>query len=356
MAEESFAERTEQATPRRREEARRKGQMAKSREIPSVAILITGISTLFFLGTYIYQNISNGMVRLFQYIGRIPFRTKEVENLNFELIRSLLLIIGPVFLAVFVISLLSHQVQSRFLISFEPLKWDISKINPVVGLKRLLSKQSFVELLKSILKFLIIGGVGYSIIKKEVLNVILLIDQSPHQIFAYIRSVSWNLLLKIGSIMMMLAILDYLFQRWIYEKQLRMTKQELKEEMKLTEGDPLIKSRIRSIQRNMARKRMMAEVPKADVIITNPTHIAVALFYKSKEMMAPKVVAKGAGWIAQKIIEIARSHQIMIIENKPLAQMLYKSVDVGQTIPPALYKAVADVLAYVYRVKNKVWW
>jgi flagellar biosynthetic protein FlhB len=153
--------------------------------------------------------------------------------------------------------------------------------------------------------------------------------------------------------LMVLAGLDYLFQRWSHEKSLRMTKQELKEESKMTEGDPLIKSRIRTIQRQLARRRMMAEVPKADVIITNPTHLAVALLYKGREMEAPKVVAKGAGEIAERIKEIGRSHQIPIVENKPLAQALYKTVDLGQTIPSTLYQMVADILAYVYRLKNR---
>ena len=153
--------------------------------------------------------------------------------------------------------------------------------------------------------------------------------------------------------MVALAVLDYLFQRRAHDKNLRMTKQEIKEESKLTEGDPLIKSRIRGIQRQLARRRMMAEVPKADVIITNPTHLAVALSYRSKEMAAPQVVAKGAGHVAQKIRDIGLSHRIPLVENKPLAQTLYKAVDVGQAIPSTLYQVVADILAYVYRIRNK---
>lgn len=356
MAEESFADRTEQATPRRREEARKKGQVAKSREIPSVAILVSGISFIFLLGAYIYRHLSTEMVRIFKMLGRPSLGMEEIKTLHIELIQYLFIILCPVFLVLIIISILSYQVQTRFLFSIEPLKWDFSKINPISGFKRILSKHGLVELLKSLLKFVMIGTVSYVVIRKELSEVLLLIHQSPGQIFHYIRSVSWDLLLKTCSMMAVLALSDYLFQRWSYERQLRMTRQELKEEMKLTEGDPLVKSRIRSIQRHLARRRMMAEVPKADVVITNPTHLAVALYYRSKEMKAPKVIAKGAGWIAEKIIEIARANHILIVENKPLAQTLYRNVDIGETIPSDLYQAVADILAYVYRVKNKVWW
>ncbi len=355
MAEESFAEKTEQATPRRREEARKRGQVAKSREIPSVAIMLSGISLVFVTGSYFYKHLSGEMIYLFSYLGQSNLGLAEVEILNTKLIRSLFLILSPLFLTVLGISILSHQVQSQFLFSAEPLKLDWSKVNPFLGLRRIVSKQGLVELIKSILKFMIIGGVAYLVIKKEVYSVLSLVDQEIGQIFSHIRSISWNLLLKVCTIMMGLAVLDYFFQRWSFERSLRMTKQELKEEMKLTEGDPLIKSRIRSLQRQLARRRMMAEVPKADVVITNPTHIAIALYYRAKEMEAPKVIAKGAGLIAEKIIEIARSHQIIIVENKPLAQILYRSVELGQIIPPTLYQAVADVLAYVYRIKNKIW-
>ncbi|MGQ9846483.1 MAG: flagellar biosynthesis protein FlhB [Bacteroidales bacterium] len=356
MAEESFADRTEQATPRRREEARKKGQVAKSREIPSVAILVLGMSTIFFLGTYIYQKLSEEMVNLLKNIAKINIGFNEIKTLHNEIIWYLFKILSPLFLVLLGVSILSHQVQTRFLFSLEPLRLDFGKINPISGLKRIIGKHGFIELLKSVLKFLIIAMVGYFIIKKEVDNVLLLIDQNLGQIFKYISSVSLNLLLKISSIITVLAILDYIYQRWNYESQLKMTRYELKEEMKLTEGDPLIKSRIRSIQRHLARSRMMAEVPKADVVITNPTHLAVALYYRSKEMKAPKVIAKGAGWIAEKIIEIARLNQIIIVENKFLAQTLYRNVDIGQIIPSDLYQAVADILAYVYKIKNKVWW
>lgn len=355
MAEESFSERTEQATPKKREEARRKGQVTKSREIPSVMILMMGAATLFFTGAYLYRHLSDLMVRWFKEAGRLSLHPGRVQEINMELVISLLHLLSPVLMAVLAISILSHGVQSGIVFSSEVLKLDWSKISPLKGLRRIFSIQSLAEMLKSVLKILIIGGVAYLTIKGEWPRILLLLDQEPGSMFQQIFSISWSLLLWTGLVMMIVAGLDFLFQRWMYEKNLRMTKQEIKEEMKLTEGDPLIKSRIRSIQRQLARRRMMAEVPKADVIITNPTHLAVALRYKTGEMEAPKVVAKGAGVIAEKIKELARAHQIPIVENRPLAQVLYKTVELGQIIPATLYQAVADILAYVYRIKNKMW-
>ncbi len=353
MAEESFSERSEQATPRKREEARKKGQVAKSREIPSVAILMVGVSVLFLSGTFVYQQLSGLMVRLLSRMGSNGFHPDDLQALNLELTRSVLWTLSPVLIAVAAAAILSHITQSGTLFSMELLEPDLSKLNPINGLKSILSAKSLAELPKAALKILIIGTVAWSTISKERASILLLTGQEPGTIFRTVVSVTWSLILKTGLVMMTLAVLDYLFQRWTTNKSLRMTKQEIKEESKLTEGDPLIKSRIRGIQRQLARRRMMAEVPKADVIITNPTHLAVALAYRSKEMAAPQVIAKGAGHVAQKIREIGLSHRIPMVENKPLAQTLYKTVDLGQAIPSTLYQAVADILAYVYKIKNK---
>ncbi len=353
MAEESFSERTEQATPKRREDARRKGQVAKSREIPSVFVLMGGASILFLFGSYLFQRLSDLMVRSFRQADVRSFSVQNIQILNGELIQSLLLILSPIFITVVVLSIASHYGQSGTLMAPETLKFDWSRLNPVTGLKRLLSKHSLVEMFKSILKLVIVGWAVYITVKKELSHLCLLIGQEPNVILAYVRSIVWILLLRTVIVMVVLAGLDYVFQRWTYEKGLRMTKQEVKEEFKQTEGDPIAKSRIRSLQRQMARRRMMAEVPKADVIITNPTHLAVAIFYQMKKMEAPKVVAKGSGFVAEKIIEIARDHHIPVIENRPLAQILYKTVEIGQIIPSNFYHAVADILAYVYRLKNR---
>jgi flagellar biosynthetic protein FlhB len=354
MAEDSFAEKTEQATPKRRGEARKKGQVAKSREIPSVMVMMAGFSVLYVLSSHIFQELRMVMVRLFNQMGTFYIQPANIQALLGEVLWSFFLILSPILIAVFAVAILSNFVQVGFLFSWESVQPDLMKLNPLKGLSRLFSKQSLVELLKAIFKCLIIGGVAFSTIRNELPQILTLLDQPVDSILRYAALTSFWLFFKAALVIVALAALDYVFQRWSFEKSLRMTKQEIKEEFKQTEGDPLIKSRIRSIQRDLARKRMMAEVPKADVIITNPIHLAVALHYHGQEMKAPKVLAKGAGLIAEKIKEIGRAHKIPIMENKPLAQILYKTIDLGETIPSALYQAVAEILAYVYRLKNKI--
>jgi flagellar biosynthetic protein FlhB len=353
MAEESFAERTEQATAKRRADARKKGQVARSREIPAVAILMVGLSILFFWGFTMYQHLSLIMVKFFKQMGTRVLEPATLHSLSREVLGSLGVILAPILLGVAAAAILSNYVQVGSLFSWEAVQPDFSKVNPWKGLSRLFSKQAAAELAKSIAKLLIIGWVAFVTIQKEWENIVALWNQEVGQIFQYIGRVSFNLFLKTVLIMVALAGLDYAFQRWSHEKSLRMTRREVQDEFKQTEGDPMIKSRIRSIQRELARRRMMAEVPKADVIITNPTHLAVALKYQYKSMNAPKVVAKGAELVAEKIKEIARGHRIPLVENKPLAQTLYKTVDLGQTVPSSLYQVVADILAYVYRLRGK---
>ena len=353
MAEESFAERTEQATAKRRADARKKGQVARSREIPAVAILMVGLSILFFWGFTMYQHLSLIMVKFFKQMGTLVLEPAALHSLSWEIFGSLGVILAPILLGVAAAAILSNYVQVGSLFSWEAVQPDFSKVNPWKGLSRLFSKQAAAELAKSIAKLMIIGWVAFVTIQKEWENIVALWNQEVGQIFQYIGRVSFNIFLKTVLIMVVLAGLDYAFQRWSHEKSLRMTRREVQDEFKQTEGDPMIKSRIRSIQRELARRRMMAEVPKADVIITNPTHLAVALQYQYKSMNAPKVVAKGAELVAEKIKEIARGHRIPLVENKPLAQTLYKTVDLGQTVPSSLYQVVADILAYVYRLRGK---
>jgi flagellar biosynthetic protein FlhB len=346
-------ERTEKATPKRRSEARKKGQVAKSREIATVMVLLAGLLVLFFLGSYPYERLSILMVQFFEKAGTFSLTPENTQALQDELIDSLFLILVPFLGVIMVAAILSNYIQVGGFFSLELIKPDLGKISPLKGFSRFFSLQSLAELLKSLFKILIVGWVAYYTIKKELPNILALIDQEVGSILKYIGLISFRIFLNTLLVMILLAGLDYIFQRWSHEKGLRMSKQEVKDEGKQAEGDPLVKARIRSIQRELARRRMMAEVPKADVIITNPMHIAVALYYKSGEMGAPKLVAKGAGFIAEKLKEIGRKHKIPILENKPLAQILYKTVEVGQMIPATLYHLVADVLAFVYRMKKK---
>ena len=352
MAEESFQERTEEATPRRLEEARKKGQVAKSRELPSVAVMLAGLLTLFWGSSFFYQQFQ----RLFEfYFSNLRF-SLSVDNMStlfLLMLKQYLWFLGPFLLILFVVAFLANYLQIGFIFSTDALIPKFSKINPLEGIKRLFSLQSWVELVKAILKVVIVGWVAFSIVLKELPHMTPLLDQSPGQILLYTGKISFDIFWKSCLVMMFLAAMDYLFQRWEWQRSLKMTKQEVKEEYKQTEGDPQVKARIRSIQREMARRRMMQAVPKADVVITNPTHLAVALQYESGKMSAPMVVAKGAGVIAKKIKELAVKHSVPVVENKPVAQALYKLVEVGQSIPESLYHAVAEILAYVYRLKNK---
>lgn len=354
MAEDFSGERTERATGRRRTEARRKGQVAKSREIPSVMVLLTALSVLFLLSSYMFQQLSSVMVQSFQQMEAQFIDGENIQAICMQIIWSLFRILSPVMVGVLAVALLGNYVQIGSLFSLEAIQPKLSKLDPLKGLKRVISKQSAVELLKSLFKFFIIGWAAYSVIRDELPNILTLMDRETMGILQFIGSISMRIFFRTLLVMIALAAMDYGFQRWSYEKSLRMTKREVQEEYKTTEGDPLIKSRIRSVQRELARKRMMTEVPKADVIVTNPTHLAVALRYNREEMMAPRLVAKGAGLIAEKIKEMAQAHQVPIVENKPLAQILFKTVDLGQLIPSNLYQMVADLLAYVYRMKNKV--
>lgn len=353
MAEESFSERSEQATPKKRQDARKKGQVAKSREIPSVLIILGGGGALFLAGSYLYWHLSDLMIQTFRSVGQGDFNPAFLYKKNWELIRSMFFGLSPVLITVSVLAVLSHIVQTGPFISGESLKFDLSRISVIKGTKRLFSKHSAAELAKSILKFIIIATVGYVTVKSNLPELLLLPDQDPGAILTMLLSVSWDLLFRVCLAMLIIAALDFLFQRWSHEKTIRMTKQEVKEEFKQTEGDPLIKSRLRSLQRQMMKNRMMADVPKADVIITNPTHLAIALSYQFKKMDAPRVVAKGYGFLAEKIIEVAKESGVIVVENKPLAWTLYKTLEVGEMIPASLYQAVADILAYVYRLKRR---
>ncbi len=249
-------------------------------------------------------------------------------------------------------AILGNVLQVGFMFSTESIQPKIDKISPSKGFQRLFSVRSIAEMIKGILKICIIAGVAYLVIRKEIVNLIPLADQSIWGMLTYLGRVCFHILLATTVVLVFLAALDYAYQRWEFEKSIRMTKQEIKDEFKNTEGDPMIKARIRRIQREMARKRMMAEVPKATVVVTNPTHLAVAIRYEHATMNAPVVVAKGADIIAEKIREIAKENDIPIVENKPLAQVLYKIVKLNHAVPENLYKAVAEVLAFVYEQKK----
>lgn len=354
MAEGDFQDKTEKATSKKRSEARKKGQVAKSREIPSVAVLLTGFSTLYLFGSFIYGHITSVMRESFSMIGRPNLDMTDFLVFNYDMVRHFIMIMAPMMIAVFVIAVLSNLAQVGWLFTWKPLMPQLSRVSPIKGIGRLFSKQSLVELFKSIAKLTLVGLIVYWTVKGEMAGFVSLGDMEVASIASYILRVILKIFFRASLAMIFLAVLDYAFQRWQFEQKLKMTKQEVKEELKQSEGDPLIKSRIRRVQQEMARRRMMQEVPKADVIVTNPVHLALALRYDSGVMNAPLVVAKGAGALAEKIKALAKEHHIPIVEDKELARRLYEVVEIGREIPSAFYHAVAEVLTYVYKIKGKV--
>jgi flagellar biosynthetic protein FlhB len=354
MPEKPFQDRTEPATPKKREEARRKGQVAKSREIVSVAVLGTGILYLFLGGESMAMTLGNTIKQAFAMVPELCVADLSTVVVFHQTIRSFLAIVLPLMLVLSAAAILASMVQTGFVWSVTPLAPKASKIDPIQGMKRIFSKRAGVELGKSLAKMIIVGWAAFSTLQDEVHHLTELAYQSEAQIMSLLGNASLKVATRCCTVIVLLAVLDYLYQRWEYEQNLKMTKQEVKEEFKQTEGDPLVRSRIRSIQREMARRRMMEEVKTADVVITNPQHLSIALRYDSAAMTAPTVVAKGADKIAFKIREVAREYAIPMVENKILAQNLYRSVDVGQEIPEDLYRAVAEILAYVYGLKRKV--
>jgi len=344
-------ERTEQATAKRREEAREKGQVARSHEIVSVGILAVCLIYFYFGASGMLRNIMELMTSGLRVIWQPDLTPDSIKYLFIGYLYKGFIILFPILLAVVIAAILGNVLQIGFMFSSEALTPQFSKIDPLKGFKRIFSLRSVMELIKSICKLCIVGAVAYIVVKGEMSNVLPLMEQSIWGMIIYFGRICFKVLLATTVVLVLLAIIDYIYQRWEYEKSLRMTKQEIKDEYKNTEGDPLIKSRIRRLQREAAQKRMMSQVPKADVVITNPTHLAVAIKYDPDKMMAPTVVAKGANLIAEKIKQIAQENDVLLVEDRPLAQVLYKTVDINKLIPEDLYRAVAEVLAFVYNRK-----
>lgn len=354
MAEESFEERTERPTPKKREEVRRKGQVAKSREIPSVAVLLAGLISLGIFGSYMYSHIQLIMTEACSLLSLDDLTIADFIVFAQKMITLFIFTILPLLVVIFITAIFSNITQVGFMVSGELIRPKLSKLDPIKGLGRLFSKQSFMELFKSLLKLAIVGGVAFFTIRFEMKHVSILGEMEPNSIIGYILVTIFKIFIRCILAMIVLAVIDYAFQKWEFEQKIKMTKKEVKDEFKRTEGDPLVKSRIRSIQRQMARRRMMQAIPQADVVITNPTRLAVALRYDNTVMNAPLMVAKGSGEIAERIRELAEAHDVPVVEDKKLAQSLYSMVEVNQEIPPMLYEAVAEVLAYIYRLKGNL--
>ncbi len=354
MAEESSGqEKSEAPTSRRLQEAREKGDVAKSIELPSAAVLLASLLAIYLGRDFIVKNLARMTAHYLANAGTTPLTTASLLRLTREGMMEMGLVCGPVLGAVLLTALVANYAQVGVLFTLEKVTPDLQRLDPVEGLLRKFSLQALAELIKSLLKIGLIGYVAFSEAARALPGLMPLMDSSPYQIMAFAGRVAFRMFLKCALLILVLAIIDYSFQRWQFMKKMKMTKQEIKEEAKMTEGDPQVKGRIRAIQMQMARQRMMSEVPKADVVITNPTHLAIALRYDPKAMEAPTVLAKGAGVIAARIREVAAKHKVPLVENKPLAQALYKAVAINQQIPEELFQAVAEVLAYVFGTRRK---
>ena len=352
MAEENFQEKTEKATPKKLREVRKKGQVAQSKEVTTVLVLFSSLCVLFFSASWILLNLTRFMGGFLKKIGTLNYRQCVSLPLLIEAFQSVLIILMPIMIVVMIAGVAGNLLQFGFMYSSEPLIPKLSKLDPIKGMKKLFSLKSLVELVKMVFKVFLVGYIAFLVIKSELDIVPSLVEMDLRDVISFIASMSFNIWLYACLALLLLALMDYLYQRWQFEKDNKMSKQEVKDESKRSEGDPSVKARIRNIQREMSQRRMMDKIPEADVIITNPTSLAVALQFDSKKMIAPCVLAKGSDFIAEKIKTIARENEIPIVEDKPLAQVLYKVVEIGEFIPENLYRAVAEVLAYIYRLKS----
>ncbi len=352
-----FAEgedKTEQPTPHRLREARKKGQVMKSMEL-NAAINMAGMVSFFILIWPYFQN--NLFAMLNHYLGALPVEMASADfpaifimRLSLQQFMGLVL---PFLLVAFFLGFMSNVMQVGFLVSTEVLKPQLNRLNPVEGFKRILSRRSLFEMVKSILKVVIFALVCYFYLRSQLPPMLLLLGQEAWVSASLLGKVLVGLAYRVAALFFILAIIDFIYQRHEFIKNLRMSRRDVKDEYKQLEGDPHVRSRVRERQRAMARERSMAQVPEATVVVTNPTHLAVALRYNEKEDGAPVLLAKGAGILAQRIREIAQDHHIPIIQNPPVARLLYREVEIGEEIPGNLYQAVAEIMALVYRLQEK---
>ena len=351
-------EKTEPATSKKLSDARSEGQVCKSRELDQalalVGLFLTLKAAVSFMGSTFMEVFSDIYNKIPDTEAATELSTVAVMSYMQHAALLSLKLAGPFFVVGFLIAFVSNLVQVKWKVSTKPLQPKLDKFNPVNGFKRMFSKDSLFELLKSIVKIAMIAIIAYTSIRSHLQEIFLLYHITLNQAIALVGSIVIDVGLKIAIVYCVVGAVDYLYQKHKFNEDMKMTKQEVKDEMKNSEGDPQIKSKQRQRMQEASRRRMMQDVPQADVVITNPTHYVVALKYDAGTGTAPILVAKGADLIAQRIKEIARENKVEIVENKPLARMIYTNVEIGREIPPELYQAVAEILAAVYRAHNRV--
>jgi flagellar biosynthesis protein FlhB len=347
-------EKTEKATPKKRQDSRKKGQVAKSQDVNTAINLIAVFAVLMMTGSFMYEQVVGLMKEFFQQMMLEELTEENVQVIIYEVIKMMGLTLAPVLATALVAGVIANIMQVGFLFTTESIQFKLDKLDPIKGAKRIFSLRALIELLKSILKISIVGFVAFFVLWNRMDEIIVLSHVPISDAIVLIADISVKVGLYAAIALFCIAILDYMYQKYDFEKNIRMSKQDIKDEYKNSEGDPLIKSKIKQKQRQMAMQRMMQEVPNADVVITNPTHFAIALKYDETKSDAPLVVAKGVDFVAQKIKYIAKENDVIMVENRPLARALYDQTEVGQAIPEEFFKAVAEILAFVYKTRGKL--
>lgn len=348
-------EKTEHATPKKERDARNKGQVPQSREANGAVALLILIIFLNSFGPWFMDRFFDHYMRIMNACTEpwTIFEPRSFMTFVAQIMWDMALMIGPIVLVVMITGVILNYMQVGFLFTVEPLKFKLDRLNPISGFKRMFSLRSIVELVKASAKAGVMIYITYAYLKDKQAMLVNLFDMDPWLMGGLMWKTIFDIVVRNAVFLIIVALFDYIYARYEHNKQLKMSKQEIKEEYKQTEGDPLIKSKIKERQRQMSMRRMMQDVPKADVVITNPTHFAIAIAYNNEKDAAPRVVAKGQDLIALNIRKIAQENRVPVVENKVLARTLYQAVQIGDYVPPDLYQAVAEVLAYVYNLKKR---
>lgn len=347
-------EKTEKATPKKRQDERKKGKVAKSQDVNTAFMLLFCLLILYVFGGFMLDSMLTMYEHSFSEFIHWQVTENTVHQIFSGAAMEAAIMLAPLLLIAMVAGIASNLLQIGFLFTAKPLKFDLKKIDPIQGAKRIFSIRALVELLKSFLKIVFIGAITFLVIWLYKDDMMMTAFKTAEDALEFFSRVTIVMGITAAVALLFLSVFDYAYQRYDFEKNMKMSKQDVKDEYKNIEGDPLIKSKIKEKQRQMAQRRMMSEVPQADVVITNPTHFAVAIKYDEAKAQAPYVVAKGTDHLARKIKEVAKANEVQTVENKPLARSLHEELEIGDVIPEEFYKAVAEILAYVYQLGKKV--
>ena len=348
-------ERTEKATPKRRRDERKKGNVLQSKDIVTVFTLIGGFYALKLTFMSSYSALKGCMLKYFSYMqNKAELSQDLIREMAYDSALVAARIIAPLMACIVFLSIAATVFQTKPLFVLDSLKPKFNRLSPLQGFKKIFSVRSIVEVLKGIIKISILFYLLYDFIGKQIIELPKLFTLEIPAACGYMFQTVFNMALRIGMAFAVISVFDFFYQRWEYERQLKMSKQEIKEEYKQLEGDPQVKGKIKELQRKMAMSRMMQQVPDADVVIRNPTHFAVALHYDPEKHVAPILLAKGQDEMALRIVRVAEENEIFIVENKPLARAIYATTDLNQQLPPEFYGAVAEILVHVYRINNKI--